>query len=216
MGKKDKEMAEETVPFESETDAEIARLEAIGLSNPLEAMPEEFADHKEENLKFAPFWKPVPIDMVERDYVRDYVRKGRGLWFYGMPVEFDNRDADFQRWRLIAGADLVCYRGSVAQGKEEKVIVRKDEPFTISVYASLPLENYIGIRIKVQVVDQVPTDRPKPRWVFQVTVGEADKHVLEAERKERARFAIERLREARNLNGGTFRKPKELPANSGR
>lgn len=216
MPKKDKpENADGSVPFDSAEEQEIAQLEAMMLSNPEEVSPEEFANHTELSTSFAPYWNPAPKDMLPKVYLNDYVRQGKGFWFVATPVEFDDRDPEFKRWGLIAERDLVCMKGSETAGTQEKVIVRKGEPFTVSVYGSLPLENFIGIPVKVQVVDQQPSPPPKkPRWVFKVTADPEHAAILAQERKERAMAGIAKLREMRKLGGAAFKKAKELPAST--
>lgn len=154
------------------------------ISNP-DALP-EFKDFEEEQLAFPPYWEA-----------------GEGKWFYAMIVACDDRDKNFVRYVAQAEMPLECAKGA-KKGKSanyEKIVVQKGEFFTLSAYAGLPLDRYIGIRVLVKTKGQRDVGQPQPMWDFSLKVSPEDKKILLEERKAIASRAMREFREGRKNAG---------------
>lgn len=152
-----------------------------GLNAAANAIPEEFKDFQEENIQFPPYWNP-----------------SMNGWWYGMVTAIDDRDPEFPRVVVQAKRPLMCARGPADDAEE--VEVKESEFFTLSPYAALPLERYIGVSVLVRVTGQrkVP-GRPNDMWIFSLSVSPEDKKILDSERKERAQIAAQKYRESKML-----------------
>lgn len=146
------------------------------------AMP-EFANFEEEQITLPPYWN------AHKDG-----------WFYGMVVDLDNRDPEFPRYLVQAEKPLKCFVGS--KDEREEVTVQPGEFFTLSVYGSLPLDRYIGVKVLVKCTGKKDVGRPQPMWTFTLAVSPEDRKMLAEDRKRLAGEAVRRYRESRALNGG--------------
>lgn len=139
-------------------------------------MPEGY---EEENISFPPYWTPEV-----------------GKAFHAMPVDIDLSDEEFPRIVLQnVGADLDCSQGS--KDEQVKQVIKAGEHFTISKYAGLPLEKYMGYDCAVTVTGQRDVGQAKPMYVFALGVSKDAKLALTAERKERGLLAAARWKETR-------------------
>lgn len=134
-----------------------------------------FDEWSEEQIGFAPYWKPEV-----------------GKWFYGAPVAIDMRDPKFVRFQFIAYADTPCQRGPSDEENEnsEQVIVPKGGTFSLSVYYSLRdvFEEYLRygaesgkpVPVRVDALRTVPTKNQPKCWQFQARVAKDVKAALTA------------------------------------
>lgn len=110
------------------------------------------------NIGFPPYWNPE-----------------EGSKIFCEPVVVDARDPEFIRYICIALAPLIGMTGSKRNELQEEVQVEVGEKFSLSAYASLPLEQLMGdprIPICIEVVGKEPVQsNPKnDRWVFNIIV----------------------------------------------
>ena len=101
----------------------------------------------------------------------------------------------------------LCERGD--KHNKEEVLVQKGEFFTLSAYAGLPLDRYIGFAVFVQVKGQRDVGQPQPMWEFTLKISPEDRKVFVEERKQRIAAAMQRYRENRKL--GLTPKAAALP-----
>lgn len=141
--------------------------EEVNLRNPTpeKGMP-DFDKWTDEQIGFAPYWKPGP-----------------GLWFYGAPVAIDMRDPKFIRYQFIAGLETPCRRGPGDEDDEraENVTVPKGGTFSISVYYSLrdAFDEYLQygadsgqpIMVRVDALKTVPTKNQPKCWQFRARLA---------------------------------------------
>ena len=153
-------------------------------------LPPEVAGFVEEQISFPPYWNP---DM--------------GKVFYGMVVNLDDTDPTFVRYVVEAFMPTLCERGD--KHNKEEVLVQKGEFFTLSAYAGLPLDRYIGFAVFVQVKGQRDVGQPQPMWEFTLKISPEDRKVFVEERKQRIAAAMQRYRENRKL--GLTPKAAALP-----
>jgi len=126
----------------------------------------DFDKWTDEQIGFAPYWKPA-----------------EGKWFFGMPVTIDMRDPKFVRYQFIAGADTPCQRGPSDEDDErsEAVIVKKGETFSLSVYYSLrdAFDQYLQygaetgkpVLVRVDALRTVPTKNQPKCWQFRARLS---------------------------------------------
>jgi hypothetical protein len=126
-----------------------------------------------------------------------YLNPAVGLKFLAVPISLDDRDPEFPRWVCEARHSLECEKGS--KDEKEDVVVRAGEFFTMSVYAALPLERFVGLKCLIQCTGVKDVGRPQPMFVFDLKLSADDKKLLANERRERASQAIERYKEKRRL-----------------
>jgi hypothetical protein len=129
--------------------------------------PVDFADSavdttgfEEAQIGFPPYFKP---------------NEGRTVKF--RPVALDTRDARFFRWVAEASHNIACWTGP--KDDAEPVLVHAGEYFTLSVYASLPLEKFIGEEIICTVKTKRDIHDGQTVWVWSVKVKPETKQRLE-------------------------------------
>lgn len=127
----------------------------------------------EEAVGFPPYWQPAP-----------------GKKFYGTPILCDTSNPEFVRWTLEAAVDHVCTRGKKDEG--DHVLVKKGEWFSVSEYSGLPLFRFIGKKILVTAESTRKLAQGRTLWEFSVRVDQKTKALLESERADSARRAVER------------------------
>ena len=140
----------------------------------------EVAGFEQEQLNFPPYWNPEV-----------------GMQFVAMPLTVDDRDKDFVRVVLQAMHPIHCFQGD--KENQEDVLVGKDEFFTMSVYAALPLDRYIGYKVHVKVTGKRDVGRPNDMFTWALAVHPDDKKLLNAERRVKAEQAMARYRESRRI-----------------
>ncbi len=143
----------------------------------------DFSKWSEEQIGFAPYWKP-----------------GIGRWFFGAPVAIDMRDPKFVRYQFIAGADTPCQRGPSDEDDEasEKVLVKKGETFSLSVYYALRdvFDQYLQfsqdtgkpVNVRVDALRTVPTKNQPKCWQFKAIVSPEQKKALTEWRSKNVKF----------------------------
>jgi hypothetical protein len=165
----------------------------LGFEIPAE-LQEEISSYQSEQISFPPYWKPEV-----------------GKKFVALVVTLDDRDEKFMRYVLQSCHPIPCEKGD--KHNKEDVLVPKDEFFTMSVYAGLPLDRYIGFKVYVQVTGTRDVGQPQDMFVFDLKLSPADKALLSEERRARAAKAIAAYRETRRLealNGTPAKKPEEM------
>lgn len=132
----------------------------------------DFSGFEKEQIAFPPYWNP---------------EIGKKIFF--TPVMLDEKDPNFPRFVCKAGMITNCLEGPSDNQKE--TTIKTGEYFTISQYASLPLQNYFGHPVLVEVMDLVKfkgeDGTPRTRWVFELRVAPETKRLLEAARVEQAK-----------------------------
>ncbi len=160
--------------------ASTTETEPEGVKNPTaeKGMP-DFDKWSEEQIGFAPYWKPEV-----------------GKWFYGMPIAIDMRDPKFIRYQFVAGLDTPCQRGPSDEEDErsEQVVVKKGETFSLSVYYSLRdvFDEYLNygaqsgkpVLVRVDALRTVPTKNQPKCWQFKARVSPEQKKELTAWRQK--------------------------------
>lgn len=152
----------------------------------IDVLPEGIEEGLErENVGFPPYWVPA---------------LGKRLW--ARPVALDTRDPKFWRYVLEAGHTTACQVGPSED--EEKIAVQKGEVFTMSVYAALPLERFMGEWVLVTVKDKRDLKTSdQDMWVFTCDVGkDTKKRLADMRAKQGLSFAGDANNVAGLLAGG--------------
>jgi len=107
----------------------------------------DYSNWTEEQINFAPYWKPAP-----------------GKWFSGTLTDVDLRDPKFIRYQFQSLETIECHRGpgDESNDRHEKVMVHAGEKFSISVYKALEniFSDYLAVPFPVQVrVDVIRKDK---------------------------------------------------------
>ena len=118
----------------------------------------------QEQVGFPPYFKPI---------------EGRKIKF--RPISIDMRDARFFRWVCEASHNIACWTGP--KDDAEPVLVRAGEFFTMSVYASLPLERFLGEEIIAIVKSKRDIHDGQSVWIWNVLVKPEVKKNLELKAK---------------------------------
>jgi hypothetical protein len=128
---------------------------------------------EEEQVGFAPYWTPE-----------------KGKTFLARVENFDMRDPKFQRFICEnKGKAMTCHTGP--QDDQKEVTVKKGERFSLSAYAGLPLLDYMGCEVFVEVVGKRKiAGQPNPMWVFTIRVSPETKRMLAERRRRDARSAL--------------------------
>ena len=146
--------------------------------NPDQEIP-NFDNWSEEQIGFAPYWNPKPE-----------------AWFYAVPVSRDERDSEFVRYLMRAEMDTPCQRGPNEEDESlnEKVLVKKGEHFSISVYHALaePFDFYLAcptdagfeVPLRATATKKVKTKSGNQCWQWKVQVPPDTKKKLDARRVE--------------------------------
>ena len=148
----------------------------------------EIAGFKDEQLRFPPYW------------TADVGKK-----FLAMVVDMDTRQEDFHRYVLQAKHSIPAATGG--KGQKEDVVVEAGDFFTMSVYAALPLDRYVGMDVYVECTGTQDVGQPQEMYVFKLKVSERDKMLLTQERKERVAAAMAARKEQKRLEAANGGKP---------
>lgn len=143
-------------------------------------LPPELAGFVEEQISFPPYWTPE-----------------EGKSFYGMVVDVDTNDPQFTRYVVQAYMPTPCERGD--KHNKEDVTVQKGEFFTLSAYAGLPLDRYVGFAVFVTATGRREIGQPQPMWEFTLKISPEDRKVLVEDRKAKIAIAMQKYRENRKL-----------------
>lgn len=145
------------------------------VQNPTTKGLPDFDKWTDEQIGFAPYWKPE-----------------EGKWFFGMPIAIDNRDPKFIRYQFVAGADTPCRRGPSDEenDRSEAVIVKTGETFSVSVYYSLRdvFDQYLQygaetgkpVLVRVDALRTVPTKNQPECWQFRARLSPEQSKTLAA------------------------------------
>lgn len=145
-------------------------------------------DWEREQTGFPPYWKP----------------KAAGDLFLGKPILKDERDPNFPRFVVQATQfPIVCQQGP-ADGADI-VIVRPGDYFTCSVWAALPLEDFIDIEscVMAEHSRKLPPNeqsdgRPRNLWTWNVKVTK-ESRLLVRERRQETANALKASRDMQQL-----------------
>lgn len=132
-----------------------AKPEAINPNDGLDlaALAELESGLVSDQIGFPPYWNP-----------------SEGKKFYGRVVARDERDPDFIRYVIEAGVRHQCQEGPSDEARP--VTVDRGQHFNVSVYASLPLENYFGETVLVTALRKRDIDGGKQVWIFDLKTTE--------------------------------------------
>lgn len=124
----------------------------------------DFSKFVKEQIAFPPYWNP-----------------SEGAKIYFIPRMRDNADPEFPRYVCQALMDMQCHQGPVDD--QEEVLVKKNDHFTLSTYAALPLEIYFGTAVLVTVVKKRKIQGGKrDLWLFELMVSPEDRVLLDKKR----------------------------------
>lgn len=156
----------------SVTEPELPTVNVVDPGVDLDALEKEFV---EQQVGFAPYWNPFI-----------------GGRFYATPeaIDIDKDDPDFIRYVLKSHINLTCYTGPADDAKE--VLVKAGDYFTISAYAKLPLQKFIGVPVMAKVIAELDIGKGKTMWDFEVRVSASDDKLLRAKREELGLAALKR------------------------
>lgn len=120
----------------------------------LNTAPQSFEDEAfddsgtvEEQIGFPPYWSPA---------------SGRKLRI--RVTAFDQRDPTFPRWVVQATHNVACQSGP--SDEAEPRLVKKGEFFSMSLYAALPLQKYVGEEVIVECKEERDIGSGKSLWVW--------------------------------------------------
>jgi hypothetical protein len=147
-----------------------------------DALP-NFDEWTDEQIGFAPYWKPAP-----------------GKSFYGAPVAIDMRDPAFIRYQFMALDNIECQRGPADEEdpNAEKVVVKKGETFSVSVYHATRdlFDQYLQfseetlkpVPVQVIAVKTVKTANQPKCWQFRARTSPPMRLELDAWRAKNRKF----------------------------
>lgn len=153
---------------------------------------------------FPPYWNPQ-----------------LGKSFQGIIVKRDERDPDFIRYIIQATDTIMCATGPASDAEE--VIVEPGQLFTCSAYATMNLEEYFGLEVKVitwktRTLPGKESSRGVPRslWEFKYKLPPDSKRLLDTMRKAESDNLRKRVFEARMISLSTNSKsePKKVASKS--
>ncbi len=137
----------------------------------------QFADWEQQQLGFAPYFKPG-VNMKP---------------IHARVITADLADPDFVRFVMQnLGPTMQCGQGPVTDG--EIVPVKRNEFFSISNYAGLPLEDYLGHEILLKCTGTRKTGKPNDMFVFTIETSPETTKLLAVSRAQR----VKELHTARN------------------
>ena len=143
-----------------------------------QAMYEATKDWSRQQVGFPPYWAPIR----------------EGALFMGRIVALDTRQEDFQRYVVQATKfPMFCRLGP--SDDAEKIMVPSGDFFTVSAYASLPLEDFFDIEVLVAATkkrklpgNEASKGVKRDMWMWEVKVpGEKEKRMVETRRAEKAK-----------------------------
>lgn len=190
-------MANPQTQKQTVTQKDVATVSAEELTqNPARAMDAGEAPEgwEEEQIGFPPYWNPR-MEFIDPQVPSKGYKPGTGNSFLGTVVNRDERDENFPRYIIQASRPIICQSGPAAEAEE--ILVQKGEFFSMSVYASLPLEDYFGMEVWVQPVskrkikDDPETGDPRQVWRFKLMVSPASKKLLKERKDQHTKLLLE-------------------------
>jgi hypothetical protein len=124
---------------------------------------------EEEQIGFPPYWTPS---------------EGRKLKV--RVTALDQRDPEFVRWIVQATHKVACQSGPADES--EPRLVQAGEFFSMSMYAGLPLQRYIGEEVVITCKEERDIAGGKTFWVWSVKVTPEVKARVAARLAERAQL----------------------------
>ncbi len=180
MANNSKQAARSKAPIdEMDIDPDEEELTEADLSN-LPALPAEFGAKAlvDNAVGFAPYWRPKKGNVVDL-----------------IPRSLDIADLAFIRvtCEYIGDVPLECRTGSKGDDDDNDestpILVKKGELFTVSWYATLPLEYGIKhstpirvIVLKKSTAGKTEDGEPKKLWSFKYQTSEAGQRQISAEK----------------------------------
>lgn len=155
-----------------------------------QAMVEATKNWSRQQVGFPPYWAPL--------------REGQP--FFGRIVALDTRQEDFYRYVVQATKfPMFCRLGP--SDDAEKIMVQPGDFYTVSAYASLPLEDFFDIEVLVVATkkrklpgNEASKGVKRDMWMWDVKVeSDKEKRIIEGRRSEKAK----ELMAARELNEST-------------
>jgi hypothetical protein len=142
--------------------------------------PQAFADEafdetgfEEEQVGFPPYWTP---------------QAGRALKI--RVVSFDQRDPTFPRWIVQATHNVACQSGP--SDEAEPRMVKTGEFFSMSLYAGLPLQRYVGEEVIVKCKEERDLKGGHSFWVWSILcTPEVSKRSLARQEEVRRLLAVQ-------------------------
>jgi hypothetical protein len=148
------------------------------LADAEKAMLESLKDWKREQVGFPPYWAPIR----------------EGALFFGRVVALDTRQDNFHRYVVQATKfPMFCRLGPADDA--EKIMVQTGDFFTVSAYASLPLEEFFDVEVLVAATkkrklpgNEASDGVKRDLWMWDVRVeSEKEKRVIASRRAEKAK-----------------------------
>ncbi len=138
-------------------------------------------DWEKEQTGFPPYWKP----------------KAEGDLFFGKPILKDERNPEFERYVVQATKfPVVCQQGPADDA--DIIVVRPGDYFTCSVWAALPLDEFIDIEcvVMAEKTRKLPgTDEsggvPRKLWTWNVKMTKESRLLVRERRQETAKALAE-------------------------
>jgi hypothetical protein len=146
------------------------------------AMLESVKGWSRQQVGFPPYWSPMR----------------EGSLFFGRIVALDTRQPDFYRYIVQATKfPMFCKLGPTDDA--EKIMVPTGDFFTVSAYASLPLEDFFDIEVLVEATkkrklpgNEASKGVKRDLWMWNVRVeSEKEKKMIETRRSEKAKQLME-------------------------
>jgi hypothetical protein len=149
------------------------------IEDELTTAPQSFEDEsfddsgtEEEQIGFPPYWTP---------------QEGRKLRV--KVIAFDQRDPTFPRWVVQATHRVACQSGP--SDEAEPRLVQAGEFFSMSLYAALPLQRYVGEEIVISCKEERDIGSGKTLWVWSLRCTPEVKARVMARNEERNRLIAE-------------------------
>jgi hypothetical protein len=146
--------------------------------------PVEFADgdfddagFEEEQIGFPPYWTPVA---------------GRKLRI--KVIALDARDPEFVRWTVQATHNVACQSGP--SDEAEPRLVKAGEFFSMSLYAGLPLQRYVGEEVIVSCKEERDIGGGKSFWQWTLRCTSETHARVNARLEEQRKLMAEQASEA--------------------
>lgn len=142
------------------------------------AMLEATKGWSRQQVGFPPYWSP----------------QREGQPFFGRIVALDTRQEDFYRYVVQATKfPMFCRLGPADDA--EKIMVQAGDFYTVSAYASLPLEDFFDIEVLVVATkkrklpgNEASKGVKRDLWMWDVKVeSEKEKQIIERRRAEKAK-----------------------------
>jgi hypothetical protein len=143
-----------------------------------QAMLESVKGWSRQQVGFPPYWSP----------------QREGQPFFGRVVALDTRQEDFYRYVIQATKfPMFCRLGPADDA--EKILVQPGDFFTVSNYASLPLEDFFDIEVIAIATkkrklpgNEASKGVKRDLWMWDVRVeSEKEKRIIEQRRSEKAK-----------------------------